>query len=525
MAVLHVVVLSALGLVVFGAKLIRRRRFYTNLFPPNTAIATFYTEIAQKYNLTETGLFYLDLWPFGPSQMILVSPEAAELVTAAESYPLHDKVREYLTPLLGKDAIGAADGEKWKELHQMLAPAFRPVKTKGMAGVIAELVRELLCPALHRYAGSGEVFSMERCAAQLVFAISSRVILGEGVSAEENACLLADLNHVVEYATTLALTTATNPLVKVGRWWQKRAAIRRMDSFLQSSVRGCMARIVQRKSNGGAAGSTILDTILVNAQRAQCDPRNPASLKPEFVRVVSDNLKGLLLGGYGTTADTLCYVFIMLALHPTVVQNLRTEHDQVFGSDPETIMDMLQSTPHKLNELHYTTAVIKETLHLFPVGFNARKEKPGSPTLTYKGTAYPTTNQTIIPTIHTIHYDAGVFPHPTKFDPARFLPRSHEAQTQTPPAKAWRPFERGPRACPGRDLAMDELRIILLLTAREFVFECAGVEVEVGRRPAAGVPRALHTDLDLLMGDLAFQEMGFSAKARGGSIMRVRCAA
>jgi cytochrome P450 len=67
----------------------------------------------------------------------------------------------------------------------------------------------------------------------------------------------------------------------------------------------------------------------------------------------------------------------MLAMHPTVVHSLRTEHDQVFGSDPETIMEILQSTPHKLNELHYTTAVIKETLRLFPVGFNARKEKPG----------------------------------------------------------------------------------------------------------------------------------------------------
>jgi hypothetical protein len=67
----------------------------------------------------------------------------------------------------------------------------------------------------------------------------------------------------------------------------------------------------------------------------------------------------------------------MLAMYPTVVQNLRVEHDQVFGSDPETTTDILQLTPHKLNELHYTTAVIKKTLRLFPVGFNARKEKPG----------------------------------------------------------------------------------------------------------------------------------------------------
>jgi cytochrome P450 len=123
----------------------------------------------------------------------------------------------------------------------------------------------------------------------------------------------------------------------------------------------------------------------------------------------------------------------------------------------------------------------------------------------------------IIPTIHTIHYHASVFLHPTKFDPSRFVATEN---TKVPSPKDWRSFERGPRACPGRDLAMDELRIILLLTAREFEFECAGVEVE--SRSAAQGKRAQYTDLDLVMGDLAFQEMGFSAKARGGTMMRVK---
>ncbi|KAL3447874.1 cytochrome P450 [Aspergillus insuetus] len=367
-------------------------------FPANTAIGTFYTEIAHKYELTENGIFYLDLRPFGLSQMVL-----------------HDKVQDYLTPLLGDEAIGASDGEKWKVLHHMLATAFRPAKMKSMASVIAELVRELLRPALETHADIGEVFSMENCAAQLVFAISSRVILSDGVSKAQNARLLADMNQIVEYATT-----ATNPLVK---------------SFVQER----MAQIVRNKMDKGTS-STILDTILVNAQSTQCDPCNPASLTPEFVRI---------------------YVFIMLAMYPSVV----------FGSDPKIKMGILKSTPHKLNELHYTTAVIKETLRLLPVGFNARKEN--------LGLLYPTRNEMIIPTIHIIHYDASVFPHPTKFDPSRFV------------------------------------------ATEDTKFECAGVEVENRPETARG-QRAQHTDLDLLMGDLAFQEMEFSAKATGGTMMKVK---
>jgi cytochrome P450 len=115
----------------------------------------------------------------------------------------------------------------------------------------------------------------------------------------------------------------------------------------------------------------------------------------------------------------------------------------------------------------------------------------------------------IIPCQHTIHYDPEIFPSPGKFDPARFL------DPNVVPAGSWRPFERGPRACVGRDLAMDELRVVLLLTVRDFDFECASIEPRT-------TPRASFTDLDLQLGDLAFQENAFSAKPRGGTMMRVR---
>ncbi|KAL2834703.1 cytochrome P450 [Aspergillus pseudoustus] len=558
MAVSYLIFVFALGIVVFGIRLVQRRRFYADLvaangihpprvkpkpphspiwghlklfneiisqFPPNTAIATYYTEISHKYNLK--GIFYLDLWPFGPSQMILVHPDAAEQVTTIENYPLHDVVARYLTPLIGENAIGAADGEKWKMLHQILAPSFRPSNVKAAAPVIAEQVCKLLRPALEAYAartgtGGGEIFSMEKCAAQLVFGISSMVILGDGVSEEENAHLLQCLDHIVDYATTLTLTTAVNPLVKAGKWWKKRTATRHMDLFLQGFVKNRYAQIAEGKiSRGRMMNLTMLDTLLFNARGVQCEPHDQTTLKPEFLQIVVDNLKGLLLGGFGTTADTLCYVFIMVALHPAVVQNLREEHNQVFGSDSNLTKTILQQSPHKLNELVYTTAVIKETLRLFPVGFGVRKAKPGTTTLTYNHTLYPTVGQMIIPCTHTIHYDADAFAHPTKFDPARFLDLDDldSGAAAKVPREAWRPFERGARACPGRELAMDEMRIILLLTVRDFDFQCAGVDSE-----PSSTTRAHHTDMDLVMGDLAFQETGFSAKARGGTMMRVSSA-
>lgn len=71
------------------------------------------------------------------------------------------------------------------------------------------------------------------------------------------------------------------------------------------------------------------------------------------------------------------YVFLMISLHPEVLQRLRDEHDRVFGSGLEETLSLLNSTPSKTSELEYTSAVIKETLRLFPIGFNPREAPAG----------------------------------------------------------------------------------------------------------------------------------------------------
>lgn len=68
---------------------------------------------------------------------------------------------------------------------------------------------------------------------------------------------------------------------------------------------------------------------------------------------------------------------MLLSKSPEVVEKLREEHTRVFASSFEETISILQANPSKLDELDYTTAVILETLRLFPVGFGVREAADG----------------------------------------------------------------------------------------------------------------------------------------------------
>lgn len=82
------------------------------------------------------------------------------------------------------------------------------------------------------------------------------------------------------------------------------------------------------------------------------------------------------------------------------------------------------------------------------------------------------------------------------------------------PRNAFRTFSRGARACLGQNLAIDELRVILLLTIRDYDFECTGLK-------PSSKPRVPYTELDTIYGDVIFQELALEAKPRGKMMMTV----
>lgn len=126
---------------------------------------------------------------------------------------------------------------------------------------------------------------------------------------------------------------------------------------------------------------------------------------------------------------------------------------------------MLNAKSHALNQLPFTLAVIREALRLFPTAPSTREGEPGF-SLIEDGCQYPTEGFTVWCIHQAIHREPLYWPQPDAFIPERWL--VSEGSPLHPIKGAWRPFEWGPRNCIGQELALLELKIVMVMTLREF---------------------------------------------------------
>ncbi|KAM0816364.1 putative NAD(P)-binding domain-containing protein [Seiridium cardinale] len=403
-------------------------------------------------------VIYLDLWPFMSVPFLMViSPELCSQLTQVTPQPRHPVFKWAQKPLTGGLDLLSMDPADHKLWRARLNPGF---STRNLTSHMPILVEEvgLFAKIIKDQAGDGgdwgQMSTLYGKAIALTFDVIARIATGLHTQEQTKGpgSLLMALRRLISLCK---FNTLKNRLERITPSFRRQAfenaeIIRRI---LQPKVESRLEKFVDPRN-----GKTVVD-LAVKEFGNQNLPHTDG-----LVAAIIANLKIFLFAGHDTTAQTLCWVYYEINKYPLILEKLRKEHDEVLGKNSEVASEVLLQSPHKLNELRYTSAVIKETLRLRTPAGTIREATPGF-ALIQNGVQYPTEGFVIQTAPAALHRHPDLWPRVTEFIPERFL--ASEDDLLRPVKNAFRPFELGSTRCIGEELAMMEIELALVFTLRE----------------------------------------------------------
>ena len=282
-------------------------------FPPNTHPQALLTYIAQEYNMKD--IFYLDLWPLAHGQAIITHPTLMDQVDVTKSLPKHTLNDDFLAPMIGRNNIAAANGAVWRHLHSAMAPAFAWSHIRNLSTIVVDEVMHFRS-ILDHHVRTGAAFPMEPTAAKLLFDVSARIIFNLPLHAQtKGSSELADLKSLIRLGQA---QFSWNPFFKIRAYVQRIFVSRRLNASIATKIWERYHLLMREKMVPSKKDPhSILDLMLREQVQTGADPGKNGSgagnMSPAYLELLSTNLKALLLGGHGTTTQTLC---VWLHLYP-----------------------------------------------------------------------------------------------------------------------------------------------------------------------------------------------------------------
>ena len=426
-------------------------------------------------------IYYLDTWPFGPQILVVTSTHGLYQISQEHSLPKYPALKEFIRPIAGGLDLVTMEGPVWKRWRGIFNPGFSANYLMTLTSSIVEET-DRFCEILRGFSQDRRLFHMKDLTDNLTMDIIGRIVMSDltmemtsnfywqfdrnvklGSQTYSNP-LVVSLRMQVKWLTfgsDINPFTRYNPLRPLVHWYNTR----RMDRYITPKVE---KRFMDLKydSRSDKSNKSILDLVLTT-YLSENERKEVHDMDPTFKSFTISQVKLFLFAGHDTTSSTVCYIFYILATNPTALALVRAEHDSVVGLDTSKTASTISSDPFLLNKLPYTLAVIKEVMRLYPAVSSTRVGEPNFSVTDDQGRHFPTDGFLVWDNPQAIHRDPAYWPRPDEFVPERWL--VEPGDPLHPGVKgAWRPFSQGPRNCIGQELAVMEMKVIMVMTARTF---------------------------------------------------------
>uniref|UniRef100_A0A0D9V804 Cytochrome P450 n=1 Tax=Leersia perrieri TaxID=77586 RepID=A0A0D9V804_9ORYZ len=371
-----------------------------------------------------------------------------------DNYPKGAPFSAILADFLGR-GIFNVDGDAWLFQRKLAAAELASPALRAFAArVVASELRCRLIPLLHsasREGSSGKVLDLQDVFRRFAFDSICKISFGLDPGCLELSMPVSTLMEAFDMASTLSARRATVPMqiiwrlkrfLKVGDEKKLRDAVRLVDALAAEVIRQ------RRKLGSAASGSDLLSRFM-------------GSIDDD--KYLRDIVVSFMLAGRDTIASALTAFFLLLSDHPEVATAIRDEVTRVTGDGNRT----MAATFDKLKDMHYVHAALYESMRLFPpVQFDS-KFAAGDDTLP-DGTAVAKGTRVTYHAYAMGRMESVWGPDCAEFRPDRWL-RDGRFVPESP--YRYPVFQAGVRVCIGKELALMEMKAVIVAIVRSFDIE------------------------------------------------------
>lgn len=351
--------------------------------------------------------------------VFLADRDDAEVVFNAPPQQLHaGEGGSPIQPIVGPRSFVLADEDEHLRGRMILRESFRRATAERHAPMVAELVaREVAGWPI------GEPFALYPRLRSFALTVVLRTIFGETPELPELSDRLLRMLGAASSPVLGAPPTRHLPRLR-GIW--RRFLRDRADADT------LIFQLVDERRRRGARSGDTLDVLLHAADDTG------VALTSEYIR---DSVMSVVLAGHETTSSALSWAFALLAHEPELQARIATD------PTPDAPTSITSATLYEV--LRHRSVLVFAVPRAVTSPFDLNGETFTAPAL-------------LAPCIHLIHHDPRYYPEPDEFQPERFL-------TEPPDRTLWLPWGGvGRRRCPGRHLALIELRTMLRTALQRF---------------------------------------------------------
>jgi len=404
----------------------------------------------------------LYLYRLGPNRIVGVAdPQLNETILRArpETYRRASNVEPVFREM-GVDGVFSAEGAAWRPQRRLAMEALSHRHLRGFYPALQNVTRRLRA-RWEKKADAGATLDLADELKRFTVDVTTTLTFGHDVKTLEQG------DDVIQRRLELVFPAFARRLFAIlPTWrWIRMPADRRLDRALAELRQWLAVRLQEAR--------TRLANEPARAERPEYFLESMIAARDAEGRPFSDdvifgNLMTMLLAGEDTTAYTLVWAVHHVCDAPAVARSLRAEADELRGGD---------ASPNDIetaNRLAYAGAVANEAMRLRPV----------APTILLEANHDVVIADVAVPkgtwlALHTRPpaIDAHHFGDPLAFRPERWLDPSATGGAHDPSAHI--PFGSGPRICPGRTLALLEMKVVLAMLFGDFDVERVGNATDV----------------------------------------------